>query len=148
MGVGSHSLAGPDEAGRPGALGNWELFVINADGSDEQQITRSLRNDEYEPDWAPRGGRILVINRTGEAIGDRATAVHSMRTDGSRRKSLTRGSTANDNPEWSPDGRRIVFASARDGNWNIYAMSATGREPTRLTQSPYGTHNKAPTWSP
>ncbi len=35
-------------------------------------------------------------------------------------------------PVWSPDGGRIVFASDRDGHWNLFTRSASGEEPERL----------------
>lgn len=43
---------------------------------------------------------------------------------------------ANAWPQWSPDGRSIVFASTRDGDWEIYVMAADGTNPRRLTRSP------------
>jgi Tol biopolymer transport system component len=36
----------------------------------------------------------------------------------------------------SPDGRRIVFTSTRDGDLDIYAMDADGRNVNRLTDEP------------
>ncbi|MEA2933255.1 MAG: TolB protein, partial [Actinomycetota bacterium] len=41
---------------------------------------------------------------------------------------------------------RITFASTRDGNLEIYAMDATGRNQTRLTSNP--TEDSYPDWSP
>ena len=38
-------------------------------------------------------------------------------------------------PQWSPDERHIVFASTRDGDFEIYTMSADGTDPRRLTSS-------------
>jgi TolB protein len=49
-------------------------------------------------------------------------------------------------PRWSPDGRRIVFATARDGDLEIYVMDADGSNQTRLTRSPG--LDTFPAWSP
>jgi tricorn protease len=38
-------------------------------------------------------------------------------------------------PVWSPDGTQLLFASQRDGNYDLYVMPATGGEPKRLTYS-------------
>jgi Tol biopolymer transport system component len=52
----------------------------------------------------------------------------------------------NFNPRWSANGRRIVFASSRDGNFEIYTMDADGGNQTRVTNDPAVDYN--PTWSP
>ena len=50
---------------------------------------------------------------------------------------LTNNLAADGGPQgWSPDGSRIAFTSARDGNFEIYVMDADGSNPTRLTNSP------------
>ncbi|CAN5442462.1 hypothetical protein BH18ACI2_BH18ACI2_07710 [soil metagenome] len=60
--------------------------------------------------------------------------------------SLTNNLATDWHPKYSPDGTRIVFASDRDGNFEIYVMNADGSAPRRLT------HNSAedltPVWSP
>ena len=38
-------------------------------------------------------------------------------------------------PRWSPDGRKILFDSERDGNREIYVMDADGSNQTRLTRN-------------
>ena len=39
-------------------------------------------------------------------------------------------------PTWSPDGRRILFASDRDGTTQLYTMNREGRQLTRVTSLP------------
>src|SRR5215213_5569463 len=53
----------------------------------------------------------------------------------------------NINPSWSPDGRQLVFQSARLGNTTLYIINADGTGERRLTRTGYGddTH---PSWSP
>ena len=43
----------------------------------------------------------------------------------------------------SPDGKKIAFASDRDGNLEIYVMSPTGANQTRLTSTPGAEFNPA-----
>jgi Tol biopolymer transport system component len=50
------------------------------------------------------------------------------------------------NPAWSANGRRIAFASKRDGNYEIYVMDADGQNQTRLTSDP--AIDSTPAWSP
>ena len=60
-----------------------------------------------------------------------------MNGDGSGKKQLpTRD--LNENPNWSPDGRRIVFDSdrAETGNLDVYSMLADGSDVRRMTESP------------
>ena len=50
-------------------------------------------------------------------------------------------------PDWSPDGKRIAYASSRhDGQYQIYVMSASGFGKTRLTNN--SGNDFAPNWSP
>jgi len=46
----------------------------------------------------------------------------------------------------APAGDKIAFASARDGNWEIYVMNADGSGQTRLTNNP--AEDAMPAWSP
>jgi Tol biopolymer transport system component len=51
-------------------------------------------------------------------------------------------------PQYSPDGRRIVFESTRpSGNNEIWLADADGRNPTQLTRGP-GRYQGTPGWSP
>jgi Tol biopolymer transport system component len=50
-------------------------------------------------------------------------------------------------PAWSPDGQRLAFASARDGNWEIYLFNVETNGVRRLTNSPTAV-DEQPAWSP
>ena len=58
-----------------------------------------------------------------------------MKTDGGQQRNCTKDMQGDD-PSWSPDGKRIVFVSERDGNKEIYTINADGRrDPQRLTDN-------------
>jgi TolB protein len=59
--------------------------------------------------------------------------IYVMNSDGSGRRRLTNNLAADNFPTWSPDGRKILFESRRDGNREIYVMRADGSNQTRLT---------------
>src|SRR4051794_33886107 len=49
-------------------------------------------------------------------------------------KNLTQSKAANSNPVWSPDGKRIAFASDREGGLDIWTMAADGTDVQQLTK--------------
>ncbi|WP_137938057.1 DPP IV N-terminal domain-containing protein [Chitinivorax sp. B] len=59
---------------------------------------------------------------------------------------LTDGKGENSQASWSPDGKRIVMTSTRDGNPEIYIMDADGKNQRRLTH--HDAADSDPVWSP
>ncbi|MFD2936981.1 DPP IV N-terminal domain-containing protein [Spirosoma flavum] len=49
-------------------------------------------------------------------------------------------------PNWSPDGKQIVFHSFWDGRYHIWTVSAVGGKPKQLTSGVYD--DREPHWSP
>jgi Tol biopolymer transport system component len=51
--------------------------------------------------------------------------------------------------DWSPDGRRVLYAARRDGLWNVYWLDAeTGREVRLTDQTQVREAVRTPAWSP
>jgi TolB protein len=59
---------------------------------------------------------------------------------------LTSGDWNDEQPRYSPDGRRIAFTSNRGGSYNLYVMDADGRNVTRLTN--HAGNDRDPSWLP
>jgi len=59
---------------------------------------------------------------------------------------LTYGEWDDVQPALSPDGKRVAFASNRDGYWDLYILEISSGEVTRITNTE--TYEASPSWSP
>ena len=70
-----------------------------------------------------------------------------MRADGRRHRNLTNSPGVTDmQPSWSPDGRRLVFLSDRDGDLEVYTSRPSGADVRQLTFN--DASEFVPGWSP
>ena len=119
--------------------GNFEIYVMDADGKNEQRLTDNLSH-EWSPSWSPDGERIVFNSRR-----DGNRDIYVMDADGKNQRRLTRNPAHDLYPSWSPDGKRIVFVSDRDGNYEIYVINADGaRQVRRRTKD--GSDDTDPAW--
>lgn len=72
--------------------------------------------------------------------------IYTARRDGSGRQRLTSNGVYTAEAVVSPDGRRIVFTSLKDGDLDIYTMNIDGSDVRRLTTTPG--YDGGPWWSP
>jgi len=79
------------------------------------------------------------------AVGN--TDVYVANADGSARDCVACRSCDEAEPAWSPDGRYIVYQADCDGSYDIWIVSSSGGNPTRLTHTS-GTDEREPDWSP
>jgi len=82
---------------------------------------------------------LVVSGRLPSRIRHAVTRdVYGINADGTGQKLLT---DDGEGPAWAPDGSRIVFHSSRDdatvppNNYELYAMTPDGTEPSRLTHT-------------
>jgi Zn finger protein HypA/HybF involved in hydrogenase expression len=120
--------------------GNYEIYVMNADGSQPKNLTQNPA-DDFSPAWSPDGRYIAFFSER-----DGNYEIYVMNADGSQPKNLTQNLAADYSPAWSPDGQHIAFQTERDGNYEIYVMNADGSQPKNLTQNPAA--EWSPAWSP
>ena len=86
--------------------GNWELYVMNADGSNPVNITNTPDVDELYPKPSPDGSKICFVSDQGK--GDaKMRSVYYMNSDGSNRVKVADKARE---PCWSPDGKEIAYA--------------------------------------
>ncbi|HEY3238890.1 MAG TPA: DUF5050 domain-containing protein [Acidimicrobiia bacterium] len=125
--------------------GNNEIYVMNADGSNQTRLTNNPAEDIL-PSWSPDGTRIAW---SSNRLGGSNYEIFVMNADGSGVTNLTNYAGSDRYSTWSPDGNRIAYMSMRDGggNFEIYVMNANGSNPVRLTFT-LGIEDCCPDWSP
>lgn len=123
--------------------GYGDLYLANADGTGAVALSQDVNVTDNYAGLSPDGTKIVFASAPVPGSAD----IYVMNADGSGRVNLTNdGVNSDSHPHWSPDGTQIAFSSKRDGNWEIYVMTAAGSAPTRLTTN--AATDAGPRWSP
>jgi TolB protein len=88
-----------------------ELWVMNADGSGQRQITQ-LGGANFGPSWTPDGKRIIFSSNYRQPRSGNFE-LYLIGLDGSGLEQLTTHESFDGFPMFSPDGKRIIWASNR-----------------------------------
>src|SRR3954454_24921133 len=132
----------------PDCQSKTEIWSVRAsDGQDLRQLTAGP--NDGQPNWGTNNKIVFV----------RAGDLWTMNPDGSGQTQITSGAGDDAEPNWSPDGQRIVFASNRDEpgpdcvagpfrcHYDIFTINANGSGLTKLTNRP-GKQDISPVFSP
>ena len=76
--------------------GNYEIYVMNADGTGQTKITNNSAND-LVPAWSPDGSRIAF-----DSYRDGNFEIYVMNADGSGQTRITNNTANDESPDWSP----------------------------------------------
>lgn len=90
-----------------------ELWVMNADGSNQHQVT-SLGGANFAPYFTPDDRRIIFASNHTNPRG-RNFDLYLINVDGTGLEQVTRHDEFDGFPMFSPDGRKLVWASNRNG---------------------------------
>lgn len=100
-----------------------------------------------DPQVSPDGKTIaFTIADTDKTANKRVTQIYVVPADGGDPRAITNEPQSSLSPRWSPDGKRIAFISARDGEsqvWTIEPETGTVKKITNIS-----TGADAPLWSP
>lgn len=127
--------------------GRYQLLEIDLKGGEPRPLLEDAP-PSFRPSLSPDGSRLLFDSYGATEPPNHDLFVLDRTTR--RLTQLTDHRGYDSDARWSPDGRRIVFHSDRDGEaphlTQVYVMSAEGTEMRRLTSGP-AVHSY-PAWSP
>jgi Tol biopolymer transport system component len=124
------------------------VYVANADGTQRRTILRPFKGkDVWSPAWSPDGKKIaLISDRPVPPFRPTYANIWTVKPDGSGLRNLTEEFTKKEafgdgdigELAWSPDGRRLAFATNDVVNsvTQIYTIDANGRNLRRIMESP------------
>jgi TolB protein len=116
--------------------GNYEIYIMNTDGSNETRLTRGSSID-IDPKWSSDGKKIVFSSNYDIFVMD---------AEGSNLTRLTDTPGYETEPDWSPDGSKIAFVRSENNNYEIYVMDADGTDLVNLTND--DNDDRYPAWSP
>ncbi|MEZ5356722.1 MAG: winged helix-turn-helix domain-containing protein [Bryobacteraceae bacterium] len=124
-------------------------------GGDVEHGVRMVEPDSGKPPWNPgfgEGANAVSVARNGNLVYARHHFDvnlwrFDLTTPSAVRQRLAPSSYQNWTPAYSPDGRKIAFASTRSGLEEVWVADADGSHPVQVTRIGSG-HAANPRWSP
>ena len=117
-------------------LGVYQIWIMNADGTEQTQIIRSgVSYSDYLPAWSPKGDLILFNQRCATKFCN-PYLMSTSATDHTNEQGLrvTLTIALIENVDYSPDGFYLAYEGVGEaGNLDIFYMTLSGGDRVRLT---------------
>jgi Tol biopolymer transport system component len=125
-----------------------EIFLANADGSNQHQLTSNVSQlYPYSPSWSPSGKSIAftgVLHNSNSTLDDNAClCVFAIDTTGRNLRILARHAF---DPAWSPNGSKIAYGVGDPLDGAIFTMNPNGSGKHNLSTDT--SSDTWPVWSP
>ena len=119
------------------AGGVTDLFVYNIEAKTTQRLTDDVFAD-MSPAWSPDGRTLAFITdrytSTAATLSFGGSRIAMIDAAGGAPRAVDTGLDANQfNPQWTPDGRTLIFVSTAAGAPNVYRVAAGGGAAEALT---------------
>ena len=117
-----------------------QIWVMNADGSGERQLTHFRAEDGSPqwPAWSPDGARLAIqsgrYNRQTPTENTAHIWLIDVKTGAATRLNPHDKPYLDETPSWFPDGKRIAFQSDRTGRMEVWVMNADGTGSVQVTR--------------
>ncbi len=142
--------------------GRWHIFVATVGaGAQLQNVERVTEDrpgglpryyyghfDQYlSPTWSPDGSELIFISNRGHIWGSGGFWRMPAQPGSTPRELRYEETTWKARPDWSRDGKRVVYSSYLGNQWHqLWLMTDQGGDPFQLT---YGQGDAtSPRWSP
>lgn len=98
--------------------GQWQVWLMNADGSNQTQLTFDPVMKDQVPDWSPDGSQIAFVTRIDPLVPGNGD-LWLMDADGGHQRNITEGPGWEYGAAWSPDGTAIAYLDTATRRVNI-----------------------------
>jgi Tol biopolymer transport system component len=125
---------------------SYNLWKISTTGTSPPEPLTTGERDVYSPTISRQGNRLAFTQSLMDGNIWRI-ALHSYKAQNESPVKLIASTEEDNGPQYSPDSKRIVFASRRSGSFEIWMCDSDGSNPRQLTNIG-GPLTGTPRWSP